>query len=245
MRQKLNISLSILSWNSHETLINTLKSYKRHGLLDMVGEVIIFFQETSERDLDIAKEFGIENIISSETNVGIGPAIKVLAERASYDNFMFLEVDWVLVEKESVVRSVLEGSIKLIEEGILDFYRLRNRINYGYPLYTSQFQGRELDSPEHLIEQVHFLGKDLSTKFPELIKYTDAHGTETVYGDSKYCNYSNNPFICKKQFWLDNIAPSDKGGISLEGEIRESWMNSGHKVGYNIPGLYTHLRLDR
>lgn len=241
----LPITVSILSWASHQTLRNTLQSYKDNGLFEAVEEVIIFFQEVSETDLAIAEEFGISNIISSETNIGIGPAIVSLVEQARCPYVLFLENDWVLIEPSGVVRTILGAAVNLIDKGVVDFYRLRSQANYGWPLFTAQFQGRELYSPEHLIEQVHFLGKGLADKFPDLIKYTDQFNTGTVYGDSRYCNYSNNPFICKKKFYLEHVAPADKGGISLEGEIRKVWQDAGHKVGYNTTGLFKHERLDR
>lgn len=241
----LPITVGILSWASHSTLRNTLQSYKDNGLFEAVQEVIIFFQEVSETDLAIAEEFGITNIISSETNIGIGPAIVSLVEQARCPYVLFLEMDWVLIESAHTVKTILNGAVNLIEQGDVDFYRLRHGFHYGEPLYTKQFRGRELDSPEHLIEQVHFLGRSLADKFPDLIKYTDQFNTGTVYGDSRYCNYSNNPFICKKEFYLKHVAPADKGGISLEGEIRKVWQEAGHKVGYNTIGLFKHERLDR
>lgn len=241
----LPITIGILSWGSHSTLRNTLQSYKDNGLFESVQEVIIFFQEVSETDLAIAEEFGITNIISSESNIGIGPAIVSLVEQARCPYVLFLEMDWKLIEPAHIVKAILNGAVNLIDQGVTDFYRLRSQANYGWPLFTTQFQGRELDSPEHLIEQVHFLGRSLADKFPDLIKYTDQFNTGTVYGDSRYCNYSNNPFICKKEFYLNHVAPADKGGISLEGEIRKVWQEAGHKVGYNTTGLFKHERLDR
>lgn len=241
----LPITIGILSWSSHNTLRNTLQSYKDNGLFEAVQEVIIFFQEVSETDLAIAEEFGITNVISSETNIGIGPAIVALVEQAKCPYVLFLEMDWKLIEPTHTVKTILNAAVNLIEQGVIDFWRGRHALHYGEPLYTKQFRGRELDSPEHLIEQVHFLGKGLADKFPDLIKYTDQFGTGTVYGDSRYCNYSNNPFLCKKEFYLNHVAPADKGGISLEGEIRKMWQEAGHKVGYSTTGLFKHERLDR
>lgn len=239
---KLPISIAILSWKSPNTLRNTLSSYGK--LLEVTDDVSIYFQEVSDTDMSIAEEYSITNILSSSENIGIGPAIIKLMENAKYEHVLFLENDWKLVEPAAEVIKILNGAVNLINQGAIDFYRLRSRENYGWPLFTAQFAGRELDSPEHLIEQVHFLGKGLADKFPDLIKYTEEFNTGTVYGDSRYCNYSNNPFICKKEFYLNHVAPADKGGISLEGEIRLRWQEAGHKVGYNTTGLFKHERVD-
>ena len=40
------ITLGILSWRSYSTLNNTLESFKKNGLTDMIN-IIIYFQEIS------------------------------------------------------------------------------------------------------------------------------------------------------------------------------------------------------
>ena len=242
----LSLSICILSWKAHSTLRNTLSSYKEKGLLDLTDDVIIFFQECSKEDGDIAREFDIPLVIGDETNVGIGEAFKRMIECAKYKTVLVLENDWVLqIPTKSETEAYILDSITLLDSGMADFVRLRHNKVPGVPLYTAQFHGREMDSPEHLIEQVHFLGSDLSLYFPDKFWYTIYSKSGFVIGDSKFSNYSNNPFMCKKDFWLKNVAPHSGVAGQNETLVRDSWIKGGYNVAFNIPGLFTHKRVDR
>ena len=76
---KLPISIGMLAWHSGQTLVNTLHSYYLNGLLEMVDDVTIFFQEATHEDIDISNHFSV-NYIESNTNVGIGKAFIELAK---------------------------------------------------------------------------------------------------------------------------------------------------------------------
>lgn len=242
----LPLSICILSWKAHNTLRNTLTSYKEKGLLDLTDDIIIFFQEDSEEDVAISREFDIPLVLGDKENVGIGEAFKRMIECAKYSTVLVLENDWVLqVPTPNNVYFHIKGSINLIDSRGADFVRLRHNKVPGVPLYTAQFHGREMDSPEHLIEQVHFLGKDLATQFPDKFHNLTFGVSDFVIGDSEFSNYSNNPFMCKKDFWLNNVAPHSGVAGQNETLVRESWMSGGYKVAFNIPGLFTHKRLDR
>lgn len=241
---KLPFSVAILSMNSPRTLTQTLTSYQENGLLNLTDDVSIYFQHISDRDRAIAEQFGITKLYGDENNIGIGSAIKLLAQGAKYNNFLFLEEDWLLAEGNRTTLDQLSYGLDLLQEGKLDFCRYRSVSAPGDPLYTRQFAAEPMRSPEHLIEQVHSRGILLEKEFGPVQKYENSDAA-FVYADSFYANYSNNPFLCSTKFWLDNIAPSDKGGISLEGEIRKAWRSAGHRVGYNVPGLFSHQRIDR
>lgn len=241
----LPFSLVLLSWHSPKTLRNTLQSYSENGLLSFTDDIIIYFQEVNETDLAIAEEFGITKILSSASNQGISAGIQSLMQAAKYENILFLEEDWICVEDKEQTYKSINGGIQLLDENLIDFYRYRSINNPGNPWYCAQFIEDPTRSPEHLIEQVYAQGARLADSFPGIMHYIAAYGTETIYGDSCWANYSNNPFMCKKQFWLGNIAPADLGGVSLEGEIRKTWRQSGYRVGHNIPGLFCHRRYDR
>jgi hypothetical protein len=72
---KLPISIGILAWHSGQVLVDTLTTYYQNGLLDMVNDVTILFQEVTEEDVKIASHFGID-CIGLQTNIGIGKAFK-------------------------------------------------------------------------------------------------------------------------------------------------------------------------
>lgn len=238
----LPITVGILSWASHSTLRNTLQSYKDNGLFESVQEVIIFFQEVSETDLAIAEEFGITNIISSETNIGIGPAIVSLVEQARCPYVLFLEMDW---ELERNPKLILKDCVDALDEGLFDFIRLRSSSNPGDPLYTRQFEGRELDCPQHLLDAQHWLMHGLSWKYPEIVSLHVAKSSSFVWTNSFYGSHTNNPAIFSKEFYLQHVAPFSGSGVELEGKIIDYWRSANFKVAHNIPSLFTHKRLDR
>ena len=241
----LNFSIGILSMRAPKTLRNTLQSYVDGGLFNICDDVIIYFNCVTQSDLDIAEEFGINHILSSEDNIGIGKAFEQLVLAAKHDNICILEDDWVLDSNKDISLKVLEGSCIALDNNIFDFIRFRHNIAPGSPLYTIQYQGKEHESWEHLLDAVHWWHSSLAVKFPDKIHSLNIKNTDFVYGDSYYCNHTNNPFICSTKFYLDNIAPYSGAGNALEGQIREPWRKAGYRVAHNIPGLFTHHRLDR
>ena len=125
--------------------------------------------------------------------------------------------------------------------GIIDFVRLRHVEHPGDPLYTRQYAGNEMRSPEHLLDAIHWLGEDLKYKYPEHI----AEVRGILFADSEFGNHTNNPFMCTKGFYNNYIRPYSGEGIELEGKIRESWRSGGYNVGHHKTGLFTHYRIDR
>ncbi len=96
---KLDLSIGILSWKSHANLHNTLLSYRNFGLLDIVTDIKILFQEISHEDIKIANYFNIK-YIGLENNIGIGQGFLKLCEHAENDNILLLENDWILIENK-------------------------------------------------------------------------------------------------------------------------------------------------
>lgn len=236
-----NLSIGILTWRSYETLVNTLNSYKKSGLLDMVNDTCLFAQEASDMDYKIASEYGI-NIIMTRTNVGIGKGLSILAENAETENILLLENDWIILpEFFSSIKEQLYRGMSAIDGEVADVVKFRSRRAPGDPLYTLQFANREMDSPKHLFECVHWR-KDPEIDFPEYI-FKDA-GTELYYAKAKYANQTNNPCLYKKEFYLKNIAPFAGEGIDLEGKIDGWWQEQDFTVAHG-EGLFTHHRIDR
>jgi hypothetical protein len=237
--EKLPISIGILAWNSGQVLVDTLTTYYNNGLLDMVNDVTILFQEVSEEDIKIASHFGID-CIGLHQNIGIGKGFKRLTENAQTDYVLILEHDWNLVEDKETTYKTLESSYKAIENG-LDVVRLRHRTNPGYPHFSFQYRGRELEyyddwhelTSPHLLDSVHWCEPDV--KFPDQIQKSE----DMFYTTSRYGNWTNNPCLYKKQFYLDTIEPFMGEGIDLERKIAFWWPRQDFKVGHN-EGLFKH-----
>jgi hypothetical protein len=238
---KLNLSVGILTWDAHSTLQNTMESYKRSGLLDMVNDVCIFAQEGKEADYKIASDYGTD-IIMSPTNVGIGSGLTTLAYAAETDNILLLENDWVIPSDYFLkVYEELKKGLGMLESNKADVVKYRSRYLPGDPLYTLQFANREMDSPKHLFECIHWR-QNPEQDFPEYISKDEKTGL--YYAKAKYANQTNNPCIYKKDFYIKNIAPFSGQGNDLEGKIDGWWQEQDFTVAHG-EGLFTHHRIDR
>lgn len=237
--EKLPISIGILSWHSGQVLVDTLMSYYENGLFDMVNDVTILFQEVNQQDIEIAKHFGLD-FIGLQKNIGIGQAFIRLTENAKEDYVLILEHDWNLIEDRETTYNTLKRSVSAIELG-MDVVRLRHRKNPGIPHFSFQYQGRELEyydkeiecTSPHLLDSVHWC--DPYEKFPQYIFKSE----DMFWTTSRYGNWTNNPCLYKKNFYLDIVKPFVGEGTELEGNISKWWAQQEYKVGHN-EGLFTH-----
>ena len=236
---KLPISIGILSWYSGQVLVDTLTTYYNNGLFDIVDDVTILFQEFNEQDYQIAKHFGL-NVIGMNSNIGIGKAFIKLTENAKNDYVLVLEHDWNLIEDKETTHNTLKRSISAIEMG-MDVVRLRHRKNPGYPHFSFRHKGEELTyfdeeigaTSPHLLDSIHWCDADI--EFSEQIKKSE----DMFWTTSRYGNWTNNPCLYKKQFYLDVVKPFAGDGIALEGNIGRWWVQQEYKVGHN-EGLFMH-----
>jgi len=238
--EKLPLSIGILSWKSGQTLVNTLQTYFDNNFLHQVNDVCILFQEVSEQDKQIASHFGIP-YIGLEKNIGIGQGFIQLTEQAKTDNVLILEHDWKLIEDENTTINRIKSGIKLLDEGF-KCIRYRHRKNPGHPHFSKKFNGQwltyydklfETTSP-HLLDSIHWNESDI--EFPNKIQKAG----EYFVCSSRYGNWTNNPCMYKKQFYLDIVTPFAGGGIDLEGKISKWWCDQTYKVAHG-EGLFTHL----
>jgi len=236
---KLPISVGILAWHSGQVLVDTLTTYFNNGLFDIVDDVTILFQEFNEQDYQIAKHFGLD-IIGMNSNIGIGKAFKKLTQTAKNDYVLILEHDWNLIEDKEISYNTLNKSISAIEMG-LDVVRLRHRKDPGYPHFSFQYKGRELTyyddwhecTSPHLLDSIHWCEADV--EFPEQIQKSE----DMFYTTSRYGNWTNNPCLYRKEFYLNVIEPFMGEGIDLERKIAYWWPRQNFKVGHN-EGLFKH-----
>lgn len=239
--EKLPISIGILAWNSGKTLVNTLGSYQIGGLLEMVNDVTIFFQEVTDEDIIIAQLNNIE-YIGSDENIGIGRAFLRLAENAQTNRLLLLEHDWKLIEDRAVTYERLLSGLELLDNGI-NLVKYRHRTQPGVPLYTQlPYQGNELNhyddeidliSP-HLLECIHWV-EHPEREFIGKINKQGEYYTAT----SRWANWTNNPGLFDTQFFIDTITPFVGTGIELEGKISKWWSRQNFNVAHG-EGLFKH-----
>jgi len=239
-----NTSLNILTWKAHQTLVSTLNEYKNKGLLDLFKEKNIFVNEFSDLDYQISKYFEFDNIIFSKENKGIGSAISTLAKITNMDNILFLENDW-LISESSNLEKTLSDSEEALNHGVFDFIKLRSTIEPGEPLYSKVYYGREMEKPEFLLDSTFSYGNRAKDLFPNELKEIKINDSTYIYTNSMFGNHSNNPFLCKKSFYLNEISQYSGLGTDLEGNIFDVWKNKNYKVAQSIPGIFKHYRIDR
>lgn len=237
---KLPISIGILAWNSGQTLIDTLLTYHVNGLLYMVEDVNIFFQEISPQDEKIASHFNIP-YISSKENVGIGKGFLHLAQNAKTDNILLLEHDWHLIEDTETTYNRLTSGLELLSE--FKAVKYRHKKHPGFPLFSRRvYEGNELNhfdqeiglvSP-HLLECVHWIDNP-ANEFPDKIQQKGEYFVTT----SRWSNWTNNPCLFKKDFYIDTVSPYAGEGIGLEGNIAKWWSYQEFKIAHGS-GLFTH-----
>lgn len=239
--KKLPISAGILAWKSGQTLIDTLTTYYGNGLFDIVEEITILFQEFTETDKMIADHFGVK-YISHKENIGIGKAFIELAEQATQPYFITLEHDWKLIETPPVTQNRLESGIMMLKHNT-DVVRYRHRSSPGFPHFSFRHKGKELTyydeeigcTSPHLLDAIHWTEHpDIS--FSDYIQRDGDYYTTT----SRYGNWTNNPCLYKKEFYINTVSPFVGVGIALEGNISRWWSQQNFKVAHG-EGLFTHI----
>lgn len=240
--KKLPISVGILAWNSGQTLVDTILTYYENGLLDLVEDTTILFQEISEQDKLIANHFGI-NYIGLDDNIGIGKAFIKLTENANTDNVLLLEHDWKLIETKEITYNRLQSGIELLNDGF-NVIRYRHRKEPGYPHFSFKYIGNELNyydewaecTSPHLLDSLHWLNP--AESFTDKIQKRGEYFVTT----SRWGNWTNNPCLYKKKFYLDTVDIFKGEGIALEENIGKWWANQSYKVAHG-EGLFKHIDL--
>ncbi len=236
----MEISIGILAWKSGKTLKNTLKSYKNNGLLEISNDITILFQEITEADHQLAKAYKLP-YLGLEDNIGIGNGILKLIKNAKYDNFLFLEHDWELIENKETTQNQIKEGLKMLEEGF-DVVRFRHRKRPGFPLYSKNLlKGNELEyyddwhevNAPQLLESLHWL--DPSKEFPDKIQKQK----EFFITTSRWANWTNNPFLIKNEFYLNNLASFGGETVDLERKIAKWWSQQNFKIAQG-EGLFMH-----
>lgn len=240
------MTIAMLSWKSHKTLVNTLESYRKFNLDD--NDKLIYFQEMTDKDVEIAHTYGFR-AFGGPTNIGIGPALQILIQEAKGEHFLFLENDWELLRD---ARNHIGFGEFLLSTKYADVVRYRSRENPGWPLWSKQFEGNELDSPDHLLDCVHWRehpDKDFPEQIHPLEGSSEMVGTSlehfTYYATtSRYANFTNNPCMYRTEFLRNVVAPKAYAdGILLEVSIHDWWKQQKFKVAQG-DGLFTHHRID-
>jgi hypothetical protein len=228
------LTIGILSWGSHKTLTNTLQSYQDHGLDKLADQKLIFFQEQSPEDIELATRFGYD-ASGSKSNIGIAGGYRTLVQRATGDLFLFLENDWELITSPD--SQILQGS-RLLSSMMVDVVRYRHRTNPGNPLWTRQFEGQESSRPEHLLDSIHWTNP---SKFHQIgVRRID--DILWYWTSARNANWTNNPTMFRTS-WLRQNLIWRFGEKDIERDLQSWWEHQAFYVAQS-EGLFTHNRLD-
>ncbi len=230
------MTIAMLSWGARQTLMNTLESYKKYELDLLDPERIIFFQEITDEDRQIAEAYSWV-AEGSPINVGIANGYKSLVAHATGDLFLFLENDWELIEPP---KQIIYDAAELLRQHVVDVVRLRHVKNPGNPLWSRIYEGREMDGQSHLLDSVHWKEQP-DVSFPGLINKVD----DWYFTTAQFANWTNNPTMFRTDYLRTTLLPHF-GTIDVEIDMQEWWNKQDFTfVAQHEQGLFTHNRLDR
>lgn len=205
-----NLTVGMLTHEPRAIKIS-LATYEEHGLFDVIPEFILFINKRNQEIEKIVepyvKKYGRKKfrVLGSRENLGINGGIIALTEAASYNYFLFLERDFLLIEPNTCVVEQLEAGIKLLETGDVHVVRYRHRYEAGFPNWAELFYyGKEdlafIGRQPNLGCNVHYWVWDTAERWPQ---YFQRCGTdpEMICTDSYYCNWTNNPQLWRIDWW--------------------------------------------
>ena len=127
------ITIAYLSWKKHDILEQTLKSHQENGLFDIISPEnrIIFFQEISQQDRNIADKYNL-NTLGNKENIGILNAFIELVQNCKTKYFIFSENDFLLLKNDYNISKTINDVCKILENNPYSQIKLSNYKNPGF-----------------------------------------------------------------------------------------------------------------
>ena len=211
--------------------------------------VVINFSELQLEEEKVCKDFNLR-YISLQTNNFMAGGFRAIFEHARYETILFLENDFMIgreISKEATATFIAQ-SIAFLKAGY-DIVRGRRRDNAGYPnyahIYLPSLPNKIMADHEHLSETIYWM-TDPEQAFPERIKrIRGITPDEKWYAASSYsCAYTNNPYMCTKEFYRMAILPHLPTVGHIENSIIPHWRRGNHTCVFG-QGLFTHNDLNK
>ena len=269
MNELQHIGLVFLTWRAPETLKQSLESISKALPIHSFGDAVIYAQEITQHDRDLANEFGLR-IEGNNQNVGILAGMKEAVASSKLDVVLYLECDCLLVESNSLfLKTVIDG-YNAIETCQLNVVRLRHlretgadynilkHLNYwgdkkGHkPVKARILRFLRPRKASRLIGDACLVHNHAEEVFPKNI----SRMKENIYSmRSSNINWTNQSIMLTKNWFLNTIIPYAEshpssrlvnGFLDLEKEMNcKWWRKQNFRVGWADPGLFTHARIDR
>ena len=254
--EKLNdIGIAVLSHGRLDKLEKSLRSYVDNGLTDIIGDNFIFFNEIANDDIGlIEKDFKMFEWGGHPNNLGIGWGMIKAIEDINTDYVLFLENDFELQANKKDIYRQLELGLRNIKNGNIDIIKYRILKNY---ITTSNEAKRweDTEGRKGCEEKNWWIGfaveQNFGYKNSDICEEIDKKDEDILWRMScQYANWSNNPFLCKKEWFLEvaalrdftvmkNPANSRSPDFEEQMAINGWWQKQDYKVGI-LPGLFLH-----
>ncbi|MEP1207512.1 MAG: hypothetical protein ABJM29_03185 [Rhizobiaceae bacterium] len=120
------VGLAVLSWRAPDTLIRTLESYEASGLIDLVDRKLLYFNDLSDSDKEVAAKYGYD--VTGGPNSGIPGGMIGMTEAMDDCEFVLLMQNDlpVVVTPEQTARE-LRFALDQLESRTADLANLRHR----------------------------------------------------------------------------------------------------------------------
>lgn len=181
-------------------------------------------------------------------NGNIAWGFKAIYENARNDIILFLENDFIIDTNtpKNIIEDFLANSLDFLLKNECDIVRGRSRTNPGEPNHAfrtmkNKSPATHIDSP--LLSESIYWDEHPDKTYPSKIsRIQPLKGNDSWYiASSKSCNYTNNPYICKRAFFKASIYPHLKFGENIEDTFSSIWTQHNYRCVFG-PGLFTHYR---
>jgi len=230
MSKKPTIGAAILTWKAPKSLRMVLSSHKESGLLDIVDQANIFYQEFDpEPDTALAHEFGWQ-ASGSPDNLGIHRGMEEAVRAMNTDYVIYLENDCPCVSDAAELKTVIQNAIQDMEQEDAIVVNLRCRTQpgapaVGIPKYVREHTVTDPIEPTppyplppkwqanlrkllrgnraniHLGHAVYW-EKNPAMRHPHAIRQANSGNWIT---DSRYAQWTNQPHIARRDTLMDVI----------------------------------------
>ncbi len=258
------LSVGVLSWKAHATLRATLATLA--PLRDAAGEAVVFFNEITDADRAIAREFGFRPEGSRE-NLGILGGTLGLVRSLHGDEAIALQNDNPLrADAETMSRRLAEAR-GILAAGKADIVRLRDRFEPGFsdaPKFLRYWPGedgrdtlarrlRRLLRPAKALRmagRAPAVLKDPAAAFPRIFSRCG----DAFTASCRYVDYTDQPYLARRRLMLELLEWADahkEGTSTLNGlyvpEIVLNGSGRWRRLGLTVAvsdGIFAHARLD-
>jgi len=246
----MNLSIGILTHFAPKTLDHTLSTYKDSGLMKITDDMFVVIQnsEKQKEEEEVCRKYGIR-YVSLPDNGRMATGFKAIYDNAIHEYILFLENDFCTYVSNTEVKYYITNAINFLENG-MTLIRGRSRKNWGSPNYAYEWfketPANEFEDSIYLSECMYWT-ENPEILYPTKIKKIEplipaSSNEESWYQtDSKYCNFTNNPYMCSKTTFRDEILPYVIPGRTLEREVDPHWRSRNHNSVFGF-GIFTHDR---